>query len=201
MHRRRLLLLSLITIVLAVLTAVVLMVQQGTGASTSRVEKPYPTPALSARQAYGRLATWADGWAEDAKLVTASLSLVKAEERNAPWSFLVYSRAQKRIAVVILAGSELTVLREQPAVYPQTGIDPERWTLDSDAVLERWWHRGGNEAWSRSEARSLHLRLGTEADAVVWRVTVLDSSGEPIGFWGIQADTGASLPEYESGRE
>ena len=135
MHRRRLLLLSLITIVLAVLTAVVLMVQQGTGASTALVGDPYPTLALSARQAYGRLATWADGWAEDAKLVTASLSLVKAEERNAPWSFLVYSRAQKRIAVVILAGSELTVLREQPAVYPQTGIDPERWTLDSDAVL------------------------------------------------------------------
>jgi hypothetical protein len=195
MHRRKLLLLSLITVVLAVLTAVVLMVQQGNGASAVWVKAPYPTPALNAKQAYEHVATWMDTWAEDGELVTASLSLVKDEERNAPWSFLIYSRKRKRVAVVTLMGSELTVLREQPAVYPQTGVDPEQWVLDSDAVLELWWQRGGNVAWTQSEARSLHLRLGTEAGTAVWRISVLDPYGESLGFWGMQADSGQPLSD------
>ncbi len=195
MRRRRLLFLSLITVVLAVLTAVVLMVQRGNGASVGSAGRPYPAPALTAKQAYKLLQGWAGDWAADAELVTASLSLVKDEGRDAPWSFLIYSRTKRRIAVVTVAGSELTVLREQRAVYPQVGLDPELWVLDSPAILERWWHQGGDEAWANPETRSLHLRLGTEADAVVWRVSVLDPYGEPIGFWGVRADSGERLPD------
>jgi hypothetical protein len=194
-HRRKLLLLSLITIVLAVLTAIVLMVQQSSGASTIPVNRSAPVSVPSAKRAHERLRGWMEGWAEDAQLVTASLSLVKDEEGVAPWSFLVTSRRKKRIAVVTVVESELMVLREQHAVYPQEGVDPGTWTLDSDEVLDRWWDRGGHEAWTTPEARSLHLRLGTEANGVVWRVSVLDAYGNPIDFWVMRADSGESLPD------
>lgn len=190
MHRRRLMLLSLITVVLAVLTAVLLMAQRGNGAPAVPVHAPYPTPALSAKKAHRLLQRWAGDWAGDAQCVTTSISLVKDEERNAPWSFLVYSRERKRIAVVTVMGSELNVLREQPAVYPQIGIDAQSWTLDSDAILERWWHRGGSEAWTQPDAKSLHVRLSTERDTVIWRISVLDPRGEPMGFWEMRADSG-----------
>lgn len=187
--------LSMITVVLAVLTAVVLMVQRSNGASARSGNASYPVPPMTAKRAYEMLQGWAEGWAEDAQLVTASLSLVKEEKRDAPWTFLVYSGRKKRVAVITVAGSELTVLREQQAVYPQVGIDPEQWVLDSSAILERWWHQGGSEAWARSDARSLHVRLDTEVETVVWRVSVLDPYGEPIGFWHLRADTGEFLPD------
>lgn len=194
-HRRKLLLLSLITIVLAVLTAIVLMVQQSSGASTIPVNRSAPVSVQSAKRAHERLRGWMDSWAEDAQLVTASLSLVKDEEGVAPWSFLVTSRRKKRIAVVTVVGSELMVLREQHAVYPQAGIDLDSWVLDSDEALGRWWNRGGREAWGKPQTRSLHLRLGAEEGIVAWRISVLDPYGDPIGFWAMQADSGEPLPD------
>ena len=180
---------------LAVLTAIVLMVQRGNGASPRSSQRPYPTLPQRAEDAYGMIRAWGEGWGGVAEVVSMSLSMRKGAEQSAAWSFLVYSRQKKRVAVVAVAGSELMILRERHTAYPQTGIDPDLWVLDSEVVLDRWWQHGGNAAWTTPTARSLHLRLGMDEGTLFWRLSVLDVEGEMIGFWRIRADSGEVLPE------
>jgi hypothetical protein len=136
-----------------------------------------------------------DSWAEDAEIITASISLMRGQADDAPWSFLIYSRKNKRVAVVTIAGSELIILRERRIAYPQTGIALDQWTLDSEGALDRWWQRGGEMAWEKSGGQSLHMRLSMKSDTLVWHITVLDAAGETVGFWSMRADSGDSLPD------
>lgn len=195
MRRRRLLVLSVLTVLLAVLTAIALMVQRGNSASVRSSQGSHPPLPRRAEDAYGMIRPWMESWAEDSEVVAMSLSMRKGGAERAPWSFLVYSGQKKRVAVVAVVESELMILRERHTAYPQAAIDPELWVLDSATILDRWWQHGGDAIWDKTTARSLHLRLSMEADRLIWRISVLDSEGKPIGFWRIRADSGEILSD------
>jgi hypothetical protein len=185
-----------ITIVLAVLTALFLILQDHTSAQVSVASPVLIGGGQSAREARRSLEKWTTSWAEEVVLVTASSSMIKDSDRD-PWTFLVYAPRRGRIAVVTIMGSEVLVLRERSIVYAQPSIDDQAWQIDSDEALERWWQQTGYRVWERPDAHSLHIRLGLNKENVVaWRISVLDAEGQILDLWEMRADTGDTTGVY-----
>lgn len=204
--KNKLLLLILGTMLLAIATALLLIAQIApptTSPTTNTGNVPQPGGSLSAREAYHISQQWSKDWASDASVVAISTSMIKGSNTSRIWSFLIYSAKKSKIAAVAIENRatantqnyQVSVLREQTALYPQTAIDMQAWKLDSREALSAWWQGNGENLWSRSNAYSLHIRLGmVEQTQLVWYITVLDKEGNLVDHWGASADSGEIIP-------
>ncbi len=193
--RRGLWLLGLGTILLGIATALVISFS-GAQHPPAVIAGVYPQPGgdRTAKEAYEALQPWAKQWAEDTKVVAMSTSLFKSESTNLGWSFQVYSPQQHKIAVALVQGDQVWVLREQPALYRQHPINMADWKIDSDEFVSRWWEQRGHNIWSRPGEKSIYLHLGvTKAGVLIWQLNVLSAKGDLIDSWSIRADTGEIL--------
>ena len=195
------LLLGLLTVLLAIGTALVLMFVQAQNPSYAAMPAfPAIGGTQSAQQAYTALQQWAKGWAADVQLVSISASLVKSERASLGWSFQVYSKSKGKLAVVLVEPERVWVLREKSIRYQQRSIDAQAWPIDSPQFLARWWEQRGEMIWQQRRAQSMHLNLRYEkGGSTVWQISVLDAQGNLIEYWGIRADTGEVLYEGIAG--
>jgi hypothetical protein len=179
------------TVVLAVLSALMIVLFQAQAKPTTP-DEDLPLPGgQTARAAHATLQRWMTRWAGDATLLSASASLLKSGQGEGVWTFLIYSPRKRKLALVSVRNAEVVILREQPALYPQTPLPPPAWSIDSDEAINRWWQASGRSTWLGASAQSLHIRLGRgQADAPTWQITILDIKGELIELWEIHADTG-----------
>ena len=200
--KKRLWLLGVGTVLLAMVTSLILISQQRSAATVPDNALPQPGGDRTARGAYALIVQWAESWAEDATLVNVSASMVKEENQGGLWSFLVYSAKQGKLAVIAVRGAELIILREQAALYPQNSIDLGRWKLDSNEIISQWWQERGQTIWSAPTAQSLHVRLGVGRTGIpCWQITVLDTEGDLLAFWEAQADTGERVSDRVQGEQ
>ena len=195
------LLLGLLTVLLAIGTALVLMFVQAQHPSYAAMPAfPAIGGTQSAQQAYTALRQWAKDWAADVQLVSISASLVKPERAGLGWSFQVYSKSKGKLAVVLVEPERIWVLREKSMRYQQRSIDDQSWSIDSPQFLARWWERRGEAIWQQRRAQSVHLSLRSErGGGTMWQISVLDAQGNLIEYWGIRADTGEVLYEGIAG--
>jgi len=194
------LLLGLLTVLLAVGTALGLMFVQSQNPASALVAVPPVGGTQSARQAYASVQQWAKGWAQDVQLVSISASLVKSEGVGIGWSFQVYSKTKGKVAVVLVEPERVWVLREKSIRYPQRSIEAQSWAIDSTQFLARWWAARGETIWQRRNAQSMHLNLRNEKGGpTVWQISILDAQGNLIEYWGIHAHNGEVLYEGVSG--
>ena len=192
-------------ILLAVLVALGVVVFQ-TYTPVGRASPPPPPPVggQSARMAYAALQTWVKDWAPDAGIVAMSSSLSSSTVdavKESGWTFQVYSPQSRRLAIAVVRGNEVLVLREQRALYKQQMLDLEAWEVDSDVLLSHWWNEmGGHAVWAMPQARTLSLRLGHrgQMDAehprvTSWQLSVINDQGDLMAFWEARADTGETI--------
>ena len=195
MKRKLWLYLTLLTVLLAVGTALLLGIAQS-GAGTQPIYKSLPKPggAQTAQQAYVALESWAKTWSADAQVIAVSASLLKSEGQGQWWSFQLYSPSKRRVAMVLVQPSKIWMLREQTISYPQKDIPSQQWVLDSDAFLSKWWEERGSVIWQQSRAQSMHVHLGLQKNGVlVWQLSLMDMKGDLIDYWMIKADDGEVL--------
>jgi len=196
--RKRIWIVGLIMIVLALAVAFVLGATRPRG-TTILAGVPQPGGSLSARQAYEVLQTWAAGWAPDTAPVAATASLQKGLDSDG-WTFQVYSAATQRLAVVLVRGQEVTVVREQAALFTPQTIQLTLWQVDSTAIFNRWWEESGQALWRLPETENLYLTLkARENGQVTWRINVLNARGDLLTFAEIRADTGEPVTTYGQG--
>lgn len=196
--RKRIWIVGLIMIVLALAVAFVLGATRPRG-TTILTGVPQPGGNLSARQAYEVLQTWAAGWAPDTAPVAATASLQKGLDSDG-WTFQVYSAATQRLAVVLVRGQEVTVVREQAALFTPQTIQLTLWQVDSTAIFNRWWEESGQALWRLPETGNLYLNLKAREDGqVTWRINVLNARGDLLTFTEIRADTGEPVTTYGQG--
>ncbi len=201
--RRGLLYLGLGTILLGIATALVISFNAAQRPPTV-VAGTFPQAGggRTARQAYTALQPWAKQWADDTQVVALSTSLFKSEGSNLGWSCQVYSRQQHKIAVVLIQGDQVWVLREQPALYQQHPIEPSAWKIDSNELLSRWWEQRGHNIWPRPGEKSMYLHLGvTKRGDLTWQLNILNANGDLIDSWSVRADTGEILSHGTLGGE
>jgi hypothetical protein len=193
-------------ILLAVMIALGVVVFQSY-TPMGRANSPSSPPAVggqSARQAHAALRTWATNWAADAGIVAVSASLSASTvdvAKESGWTFQVYSPQRRRLAIAVVRGNEVLVLREQAALYKQRTLDLESWEVDSDVLLSHWWNElDGQAVWAVPRARTLSLRLGhkgqpdTESSHLVaWQLSVISDQGDLMAFWEARADTGETM--------
>lgn len=182
------------TVVLAVLSALMIVLLQTQREATAPPEE-LPLPGgQTARAAHTTLQRWTSSWADDAAILSASTSLLKTQQSEGVWTFMIYSPRKGKLALVSVRKAEVVILREQPALYPQRPMPPQAWSIDSDEAINRWWQASGRSTWLGASAQSLHLRLGRgQADEPTWQITVLNVKGELIEIWEIHADTGERI--------
>lgn len=196
--RKRIWVVGLIMIVLALAVAFVLGATRPRG-TTLITGAPQPGGNLSARQAYEMLQTWAAGWAPDAAPVAATASVQKGLDSDG-WTFQVYSAAHQRLAVVLIRGQEVTVVREQAALFTPQTIPLTLWQVDSTTIFNRWWEESGQALWRLPETENLYLNLKAREDGqVTWRINVLNARGDLLTFAEIRADTGEPVAAYGQG--
>ncbi len=146
----------------------------------------------TAREAYATLNQWLSGWAQDGAVVALSCTFQKENESPVGWTFQVYSPASQKLANVLIEGSNVWVLRELTALYPQQALPLDTWAVDSSTVLDTWWAGRGQLLWSQSQAQTLALHLGTRPEGgLTWQVTLLSAEGKVIDFQEIPADATA----------
>lgn len=192
--------LGVLTILLALATALILMFVRSQAASPPAMDLPQVGGSQTARQAYELLQQWSPGWAADVQLISVSASLLKTEGQGFGWSFQVYSPARQRLAVVLVTPDKVWVLREKSLPYLQRPIAQSDWKFDSDEFLAKWWQEGGATLWMQPRVESLYVHLRNEkGGALVWQLSVLDADGELVGYWGISAADGAVLYEEVPG--
>lgn len=193
--RRKFWLLALATVLLAIMTALFIsFVRSGT--TTTPVYGPPPEVGAgkTAREAYQALLPWVQQWAPDTQLVAISASRLKNEARSGGWSFQAYSATQGKLAIVLVQPDKIWVLREKNALYEQRTIDIDAWQVDSEQVLNRWWETRGASLWAYNAAHSLYMHLGERQDGkLVWQINVLNTEGELLESWEVDAQTGEAL--------
>jgi len=192
--------LGLLTVLLAIGTALVLMFIQAQTPSSVMVSPLPPVGGTqSAQQAYTALQEWLKSWDAQAQLISVSASLIKNESVGVGWSFQVYSKSKGKLAMVLVETERVWVLREKSIHYPQRNINTQTWAVDSDQFLARWWEQRGKAIWQRPNVQSMHLNLRKEKGGpTVWQISVLTDQGDLAEYWGIRADTGEVLYEGRS---
>jgi hypothetical protein len=134
--------------------------------------------------------------------MSASLSSGTVDAvKESGWTFQVYSPQSRRLAIAVVRGNEVLVLREQTALYKQQTLDLEAWEVDSDVLLSHWWNEmGGHAVWAMPQARTLSLRLGHKGQrntehprAILWQLSVINNQGDLMAFWEARADTGETI--------
>lgn len=197
--RKRIWLIGLLLLLLALATALILGALQPRG-TTIITDISQPGGAASAHQAYKVLQVWAAGWAPDTALVAATATLQKGLESDG-WTFQVYSAQAQRLAVVLVRGQEVTVVREQAALFTPRTLDVAAWPLDSPAIFGRWWEESGRALWRLPEAQLLTLHLKAREDGLVsWRINVLNARGDLLTFAELRADTGEPVLNGQGGQ-
>ena len=192
----KLLFLGLGLLATALLIALALSWLQQGNTPSSGGETALPQPLnqpQTARQAYTVLQQWSSTWAEDAGPVALSYSFQRDAQEAGGWSFQLYSPSRRRLANVLVTGSEVWVLREQAALYPQEILAPEDWPVDSDTILTTWWNEWGRTLWQHSRPQSMTLHLGRRAGLVTWQVSLLGKDGQILDFRELRAATGDFL--------
>ncbi len=207
--RSKLWLVGLGMILVAVLIALGVAMFQSY-APIGRANSPSLPPTVggqSAQRAYAALQTWTSDWAPDAEVVAVSASLSSSAvdvAKESGWTFQVYSPKSRRLAIAVVRGNEVLVLREQAALYRQQTLDLAGWEVDSDVLVSHWWREmGGHAVWTMSQARTLSLRLGrpgrtrqTSMDTsppILWQLSVISDQGDLMAFWEARADTGETI--------
>ena len=197
--QRRMLLLALL--VLSVLAVGFLAV---TLQGEVRRQAPQPLPAMaggvSSRQARDLVSTWTAGWQPDAGIVSCAVTYRRNNRTEEGWNCQVYAPGTKQLALVLVQGPEVRLLRETAALYPQTVLPATAWKTDSATVLNSWWQNGGQAVWEQALTEALHLRLGLNADGrPTWQITVTQEQGATLRFWELRADTGEFLQRNVGG--
>ena len=146
----------------------------------------------TAHEAYTTLSQWLSGWAQDGIVVALSCTFQKEDKSPVGWTFQVYSPTSQQLANVLIEGSDIWVLRELAALYPQQPLALDTWGMDSSAALDTWWAGRGQLLWSQPQAQTLALHLGTRPEGgLTWQVTLLSAEGKVIDFQEIPADATA----------
>ncbi len=197
--QRRLFLLALL--VLSVLAVVFLLVTlQGEVARQPAPGLPLVAGGVTVRQARDLIQAWSVAWQPDAGIVSCAVTLRRNNQTEEGWNCQVYSPGKKRIALVLVQGSEVRVLRETAALYAQPPLSAQAWQTDSPTVLNRWWQNGGQTVWGQVRTESLHLRLGVNVEGIpTWQITVTQAQSAALTFWELRADTGEFLQRNVGG--
>ncbi len=201
--RGKLWLLGLATILVAIVTVLLLGMLQESTTATPMPAAPLPKPGgeMTARQAYQALQSWLETWSDDAQLVSVAATYLKPEGQGQGWSFQVYSPSRRKLAVVFVAPDRVWVVREQQALYAQTAISLDEWTLDSNEFLSQWWQQQGHLSWKNSRAHSMHLRLNPVDGELLWMVTVLSEDVQLVEAWQMNATTGEVVNSEVGGEQ
>jgi hypothetical protein len=115
------------------------------------------------------------------------------------------------LAIAVVRGNEVLVLREQAALYKQQALDLAGWEVDSDVLVSHWWgEMGGQTVWTMPQARTLSLRLGRLGRArqasmeasppISWQLSVISDQGDLMAFWEARADTGETIVLQHTGQ-
>lgn len=192
MNRKALLILGWGLIAVALVAALLLIVNP---AEREAEALPTVTPppiggGSTAQEAYSVLQPWTANWAEESGLVSLSTSLQKETSTQGGWTFQLYSPNKKKIAIANVNGPDVSLLKEQTALYPQQTLPPEAWELNSNTLFARWWAERGAVIWSDPSAQSLYFQLGRKKNgAFSWTISVLTTAGQVLDFWEIDALT------------
>jgi len=192
-------LLGLAMILLAIVAALAL----GLAKQSNGPVNPGKPPALggtqTAQQAYAALQRWASKWANDTRTIAVSGSLSR-DGLGSGWTFQVYSPKTKKLAIVMVKEDEVTVVREQRALYPQQTMSIDAWKLDSEALLAHWWQERGYVTWANPDAHTVYLNLSAREQGLLsWKLSVINPEGDLLEFWEARADTGETIQVYKPG--
>ncbi|MEA3310425.1 MAG: hypothetical protein U9Q70_13085 [Chloroflexota bacterium] len=193
MNKKSLLVLGLGLIAVALVTALLLILNPTRRASETPPAPPPPQlgGGSTAQEAYRALQPWATDWSAENNLIALSASLQKVGQTEGGWTCQLYAPAKKKLAVVTVVTGEVRLLKEQTALYPQQTIDPTAWPLDSSDLFAQWWTERGAVIWSQPQAQSLYFQLSTQPDdTVTWTISVLSTEGKVLDFWEVNAATG-----------
>ncbi|MGC9399004.1 MAG: hypothetical protein ACP5HM_07690 [Anaerolineae bacterium] len=199
MKSRGLLLLGMTLLVTALVIAIIsglitpTMLQRG-GDVAASLSAPDVANGQSAREAFAQILAWSATQNLQFELLSLSTTL-RRDAQSQSWTFQLYRPENRQLTIVVADGTEVHVLRQLTALYPQKPLATDAWVTDSDEVLQMWWERSGKATWSQPEAHTLTLHLGRDATgAPVWTLTVLDEGNHVLDVFQMHGESGAILP-------
>jgi hypothetical protein len=145
----------------------------------SAASGPAPGPpdlGMTARSALKQAEQAARAWQSDAELAGALLhqEATCSGPCEGEWAFQFYSPTSSRLALLVTAGGEATIVRDALSPYALPTFSSDAWRVDSDRALEVWWEEGGSYLVERRPNSVISLRLGRSQerpDRLVWTVT------------------------------
>jgi hypothetical protein len=166
----------------------------------ARETAPAAEAIQTARKAYTVAEPVAQAWAGDAALLTIMGSQSLAP--NAPlavsdWSLIFYSPSRQATALISVVDDQATIISTRSNSPQRQPANLDRWTIDSQAVIEQFVAAGGREFLSQERATTLSLRLDLE-EQVVWKSSLsARETGRTLSLW-INASDGDLLDIRQS---
>lgn len=151
----------------------------------------------SARKAYQLAAREALAWQPDARPAIVSAHWRPRQggwSSNVVWTFQFYSASTRRLAVMVVDGSQTQLLQDVRSPYALPTFEDEDWQIDSREAVQTWWNNGGGAFHTTHSDVNLiaQLRVLEEADGrLVWRVTGV--AGAQVRQVDVDGATGEQL--------
>ena len=166
-------------------------------------EAPPPPAAIgiqTARTAYTIAEPVAQTWAGDATLLTAMGSHTVV--LNAPlvvsnWSLIFYSPARQATVLVSVVDEKATIVSTRENSPPRQPVSLDRWSVDSQDVIDQVLATGGRDFILEDGARTLSLLLDMDGQAVWKSSLAVTETGQTLSHW-LDADNGELLDIRQS---
>jgi hypothetical protein len=148
---------------------------------------------------YAQAKAAAEGWAEDAQLVSANTTwpkIITVEQVGEPttWTYRFYSPAKARLFFVTIApdGQLETIEHVAQVSLPPSPIAPASWLIDSPTALAIWLDNGGETVLRNNPGLEMVIQLRSVSNSPnpVWLVVGLNKQTEEIHAVVIDANQG-----------
>jgi hypothetical protein len=156
------------------------------------------TKPFDAEAGYVSAQAVARGWAGDATLVQAQVTLAADELQltAAPWSYVFYSPKRNATALLVAAPGRTDLLSTRPSSDPVPVVEPASWQMDSTEALEQFLARGGALFLDAYPEATLTLSLTAAGrPAPTWQGRLVDDSSGSVFHLNFDAATGALVLE------